>query len=184
MRSRIRDLLAVARRLGAGEPRSRREDGARARPIREQAPTDRVLKTRFGRVALLSIGVIISGAMLVACAANRPLACHDGERLLTLDTLYFGTASAAAPVSSAQWQDFVEQVVSMAFPAGYTILQGEGAWRGGDGRLQHERSHVLQIVHKDDADAERSIERVISRYKREFRQESVLRVRAATCASF
>ena len=120
--------------------------------------------------------------MLSGCA-TRP-ACHAGERRLTLDVLYFGTGSPTGPISAGQWRSFVEQVVSAEFPKGYTVLRAEGAWRGESGELQHEDSYVVQLVHEDVAEAGQSIGRIISRYKQEFRQEAVLRVRAPACASF
>jgi hypothetical protein len=123
-------------------------------------------------------------AMLCGCAvAPRPV-CHDSERSLTLDTLYFGTASPNGPISPAQWHAFVEQVVSVEFPKGYTVLRAEGAWRGESGELEREESYVVQLVHEDEAEAAQSIERIISRYKKQFHQEAVLRVRTPTCASF
>jgi len=101
-----------------------------------------------------------------------------------LDTLYFGTASATGAVSSEQWRSFVEHVVSVEFPKGYTVLRAEGAWRGKSGELQREDSYVVQLVHEDNADAGQAITRIINRYKQEFHQEAVLRVRAPSCASF
>jgi len=123
-------------------------------------------------------------AICAGCATSQSLACRAGERDLTLDTLHFGTASPNGPVSSTQWQTFVAQVVSAEFPDGYTVLRAEGAWRGANGELQHEDSYVLQVVHEDNAGADQAIGRVITRYKQQFQQESVLRVRAATCSSF
>ena len=121
---------------------------------------------------------------LAGCAAGPQLECHGDERSLVLDTLYFGTASPAGPVSDTQWQAFVAEVVSAEFPNGYTVLRGEGAWRGDNGQLQREDSHVLQLVHEAGAAADQAIQRISSRYKKQFEQEAVLRVRTASCASF
>jgi hypothetical protein len=121
---------------------------------------------------------------LASCTTSPRLQCRGDERSLALDTLYFGTASPAGPVSDAQWQAFVAEVVSAEFPKGYTVLGGEGAWRGDNGQLQREDSHVLQLVHEDGAAADQAIQRITSRYKQQFQQEAVLRVRAASCASF
>jgi uncharacterized protein DUF3574 len=127
---------------------------------------------------------VASTVLLGGCASTPAPKCHAGESLLTQDTLYFGTASPAGPVSAEQWRAFVEQVVSVEFPKGYTVLRAEGAWRGDSGELQREDSYVVQLVHEDDAAASQAIGRVIGQYKKQFQQEAVLRVRAATCASF
>jgi hypothetical protein len=136
------------------------------------------------RVLLPPIATAAFILVLCSCAAGPLPACRTGESALVLDTLYFGTASPAGPVSAEQWRSFVERVVSVEFPKGYTVLRAEGAWRGENGQLQREDSYVVQLVHEDVAEAGQSIGRIISRYKQEFQQEAVLRVRASTCASF
>jgi hypothetical protein len=128
--------------------------------------------------------IVAWATLLCSCALPPRPVCHEGERPLTLDTLYFGTASPTGPVSPDQWRSFVEHVVSAEFPKGYTVLRAEGAWRGESGEIQREDSYVVQLVHEDNADAGQAIMRVINRYKQEFHQEAVLRVRAPTCASF
>lgn len=127
--------------------------------------------------------MVITGVMS-GCASNPASTCRAGEQALTLDTLYFGTASPSGPVSSEQWQRFLERTVSVEFPKGYTVLRGEGAWRGESGELQLEDSYVVQLIHEDGAAADSAIVRIISRYKQDFQQEAVLRVRSATCAAF
>ena len=83
----------------------------------------------------LAVFFCLVAAAGAGCVTNPQLECRAGERALTLDTLHFGTASPSGPVSSAQWQGFVGQVVSAEFPDGYTVLHGEGAWRGAKGEL-------------------------------------------------
>jgi hypothetical protein len=131
------------------------------------------------------VAIFTSTALLSGCAGLTPrTACHQGENALTLDTLYFGTASPTGPVTPEQWRTFVERVVSAEFPKGYTVLRAEGAWRGESGELQREDSYVVQLLHEDGAQADQSIGRIMSRYKQEFQQEAVLRIRAPSCASF
>jgi uncharacterized protein DUF3574 len=132
----------------------------------------------------LPILALAGAVALAGCAARPPFECHAGEQRLALDMLYFGTASPSGPVSSAQWQTFVGEVVSAEFPKGYTVLRAEGAWRGEDGTLQREDSYVLQLVHEESTEAEKAIGRISDRYKQKFQQEAVMRTRAATCASF
>ena len=129
--------------------------------------------------------VVTSAVLLGGCASLTPrAACDQGENAMMLDTLSFGTASPAGPVTSEQWRSFVERVVSAEFPKGYTVLRAEGAWRGESGELQREDSYVVQLVHEESAQASQAIGRIINRYKQEFQQEAVLRIRAPSCASF
>lgn len=140
--------------------------------------------SRFGGVCSLTIAVVASTTLLYGCTVISRPGCQAGESRLMQDTLYFGTASPAGPVSTEQWRTFVEQVVSVELPKGYTVLRAEGAWRSESGELQREDSYVVQLVHADDAAASQAIGRIIGQYKKQFQQEAVLRVRAAACASF
>jgi hypothetical protein len=66
--------------------------------------------------------------------------------------------------------------VTPRFPAGFTVLNGPGQWRGSDGRLAKEQSNILVIWHKPNNRAEADIEAIRSAYKARFAQESVMRV--------
>ena len=47
-----------------------------------------------------------------------------------------------------------------------------------------EESHVLQLLHPDDAANEKAVRELVETYKSQFQQEAVLRIRSHTCASF
>ncbi len=53
-----------------------------------------------------------------------------------------------------------------------------------NGTIEHETSHVLQLTHDGSADRESAIPRLMTKYKQEFQQEAVLRVRTHGCISF
>jgi hypothetical protein len=74
--------------------------------------------------------------------------------------------------------------VTPRFPAGLTVLQGPGQWRGSDGRLAKERSNMLVIWHEPTSRTDADIEAIRSAYKQRFDQESVMRVDSASCVSF
>lgn len=106
---------------------------------------------------------------LIACASHG----------VVTDTLYFGTQTPDGTVTQAEWQKFVDEVVTPRFPEGFTVSRGEGQWRGPDGSIVRESSYILQLVHADtprDADA---IAAIAAEYKARFRQDAVLRVRTA-----
>lgn len=99
------------------------------------------------------------------------------------ERLYFGTQRPGGVVSEAEWQAFVNDVVAVAFPDGFTSWDANGGWRGADGRSLREASHVLEIVRPVDAATEAAIARVMADYTRRFDQQAVLRVRVPACAS-
>jgi hypothetical protein len=119
-----------------------------------------------------------------ACASSYVVNCRNGDRVAIHDSLFFGTAKPDGFVTTDEWAAFMETTVSPRFPRGLTLSRASGQWRGPDGEIVREDSHVLQIVHFNDLETESAIREVIENYKRQFRQESVLRIRTHTCASF
>ena len=100
------------------------------------------------------------------------------------ETLYFGRSRPGGSVSDAQWQAFVDDVVTPRFPDGFTVLQGQGHWRDGRGAIVTEPSTLLIVLHDGDAEATRMLDEIADDYRRRFAQESVLRERGAVCARF
>lgn len=101
--------------------------------------------------------------LLVACSATWYVRQES-------DTLYFGTSKPdGSVVTAAEWQQFVHDVIVPRFP-GFTVLEGEGEWKG-----RAEATHIVVIVHP--AEDQQKIREIIDAYKKQFQQESVLRVR-------
>ncbi len=123
-------------------------------------------------------------ATLSACASTYIIRCRDGDQPAIHDSLYFGTAKPDGVITSEEWAAFLESTVTPRFPHGLTSSRTSGQWRGRDGEIVREDSHVLQIVHFNDTESEAAVREVITTYKTQFQQESVLRIRAHTCASF
>jgi hypothetical protein len=99
--------------------------------------------------------------------------------------LVFGRSRAnGAPVTDEEWSSFIDNEVTPRFPAGLTILQGPGQWRGQDGAIAKEHSHILVIWHEPGRRSDAAAEAVRSAYKQKFDQESVMRVDGNSCVSF
>ena len=116
------------------------------------------------RAALLVLLLLV-----VACASSR----------MAVETLYFGTnAGDARVVGDAEWERFLDEVVSPRFP-GFTDWPARGHWKGED-----EATYVLAIAHDGTPEHERAIAEIIAEYKRRFRQEAVMRVRERVRVTF
>ncbi|MFL5541187.1 MAG: DUF3574 domain-containing protein [Longimicrobiaceae bacterium] len=139
-----------------------------------------ILVLALGLAACANSGVMVGGpAMQVGIPLRRTAAYGDS----VADRLYFGRdiaapCDSAAPgtVSDSAWAAFLGEVVTPLFPAGLTVYRGDGQWREPDGRILHEESFVLEIVHRAEPDAEIAFRDIAARYKRRFCQESVMRV--------
>lgn len=88
-------------------------------------------------------------------------------------------------VSDAEWSRFVDEEATPRFPAGLTVLDAVGQYRGADGGLVKEPSKVLFLLFApDDAAAPAKAAEIAEAYKRRFQQESVLTVLRSACAAF
>ena len=125
--------------------------------------------------------VVALAATSVACATLRGPACAAGQQQAVQDTLYFGTAKPNGSVGADEWKRFLEETVTPRFPQGLTVSQAAGQWRGADGTIVREATHVLQLVHPGEAAQDSAIAEITTAYKRKFEQEAVLRVRATVC---
>ena len=132
----------------------------------------------------LVFGVIVGG-VTVHIATAQPVAvqtCGPAAPQLRT-TLYFGGARPKGSVSELEWQLFVRDEVTSRFPNGMTAWDAEGQWRGPEGRIAHERTKVLLLVHPDSEQARQAIRALIERYRKAFEQESVLWETSQVCAA-
>ena len=143
------------------------------------------IRTRvpLGAMAALAIAVALSGCG-VEWTRKHELYCRMDEPLRLRDTLYFGLSiPGGGSVGEADWKQFETDVIGHAFPDGFTVIDAHGTWRGADGATVSEPSRVVAIVHADDATSDAAVRGIVQRYRTTFRQEAVLRERAAVCVS-
>lgn len=132
----------------------------------------------------LVLAAALSGCQL-EMVREHPLGCRSDEQPLVRDTLYLGRSiPGGGSVDEAAWSAFEADVVSPAFPDGYSVLDAHGRWRGKDGATVGEDSRLLVLVHHDGAASAQAVRKIAAAYKARFRQESVLRERTAVCANF
>jgi len=97
-----------------------------------------------------------------------------------MDTLYFGTQKpdGSAPVTDAEWQQFLAGEITSRFPSGLTTWEASGQWRDQNNVIERERTHIVQVVHPASGEIEGRIVAIIAAYKKRFAQEAVFRVRS------
>lgn len=127
---------------------------------------------------------LLLAAALSACATTAGPDCAAGQQASVLDQLYFGTGRPHGPdVTPQEWAGFVSEEIAPRFPQGFSLLEAQGQWRNADGSVAHEQTHLLQLVHPDDAASGQAVSQIAERYKTRFGQEAVLRVSSAACMS-
>ena len=111
--------------------------------------------------------------LTLSCAG---LAVYERQEL---DTLYFGTQKPeGGVVTDAEWQQFLADEITSRFPSGLTTWEASGQWRDTHNVIERERTHIVQIVHRSNAEEEGRIAAIIAMYKKRFAQEAVFRVRS------
>jgi hypothetical protein len=128
--------------------------------------------------------VAATALLLCACAAAPKSDCPAGQQFAVNEFIYFGTETPGGVVSDDAWKEFLGKIVTPRFPQGFTTWDAAGQWRSNDGTLTREASHVLNLVHPADVASDSAIQAIIAEYKKQFRQEAVLRARADACISF
>lgn len=122
---------------------------------------------------------------LVGCRTSDVDRCPDDGKREIGETLYFGTSiPSGGAVSAEQWETFVAREITPRFPDGLTSWRANGQWLGANGEIAHEESYVLYVVHPDTPERDEAIRAIVDRYRTEFHQEAVLRVRSSVCVSF
>jgi hypothetical protein len=109
--------------------------------------------------------------------------CPNSARPMARLELIFGTKSKRGPIGPRAFAQFLATEVTPRFPAGFTVFEGYGQWRGSSGRIGREPSRMLLIWYKPEARSDAKIEAIRAAYKRQFNQESVLRADAMSCVS-
>jgi Protein of unknown function (DUF3574) len=111
--------------------------------------------------------------------------CDPGDTAMVRDVVYFGrNRPDGGTVSDAEWEAYLDSVVTPRFPAGFTVVEAEGHWRGERGVVERERTEVLTLLHSGDQASRDAVRALTEEYIRRFHQEAVLRERLAACARF
>src|SRR3954468_23861015 len=112
---------------------------------------------------ILSAMRTASALLILLTLSCANLAVYQQQEM---DTLYFGTQKpdGSAPVTDAEWQQFLADEITARFPSGLTTWEASGQWRDAHNVIERERTHIVQLVH-GTAD-EGKIAAIIEAYKK------------------
>jgi hypothetical protein len=114
-----------------------------------------------------------------------PGPCPAGlDEVRTAQLLFGRDVGDRLGVTDADWRDFVARDVTPRFPDGVTVIDAQGQWRNGAGRLVREPSKMLLIVLAGRPDEPDRLAAVAKAYEARFHQESVLLIEQSACATF
>jgi hypothetical protein len=143
------------------------------------------MRTLSPLIASVLVACTLIGCVPPQPAVPEPAACHAGSSAWIRDVLYLGRSiPGGGTVTDADWDRFVAEVLSPAFPDGFTVVNGVGQWRSTDGSVGSEPSLIVTILHPDTPEAEAKVLGVGARYREQFRQEAVLHEHHGACVTF
>jgi len=138
--------------------------------------------------ARIIVSILLAG--LGACApatasGPAPAPCGPGMSSMVRDVLYFGRSiPGGGIVSDSAWTKFVAEVITPAFPDGFTVTSGIGQWRDSGGIVASEASMIVTITHAESGDDEAAVLGLGERYRVIFHQEAVMHEHSKVCVSF
>jgi hypothetical protein len=146
-------------------------------------------------LAFACLGAVGSQVVSVGSAASSKWdqtevreRCANREigRLFFRTELFFGKAKAdGSTVTDDEFHRFLNRLITPRFPDGLTALSGTGQFRGSSGMVMREGGvFVILLYPADDERSSARIEEIRKAYRRNFQQESVLRVDSQSCVSF
>lgn len=136
------------------------------------------LRKSFGALFITSLLLTGSVASLKEVRAQLPQAPAKGEirtNIFVQDELYFGRNKPVGQVSNQDFQRFLQNKVTPRFPDGLTVLDADGQFLGSNGIIK-EKTKLLILIHSNSEEDQQEIQEIIDDYKKQFHQESVLRV--------
>lgn len=107
----------------------------------------------------------------------------QGE-LFARTELFFGLSKPGGVVTEIEFQTFIDNEVTPRFPEGLTLLSGIGQFQDQSRAIIREGSKLLILLYPFSRERSTAIEAIRSAYKKDFQQQSVLRVDEQSCVSF
>ena len=140
---------------------------------------------------LKSYGLLLSCCLLMAGCQDRHAeavstqqSCETGA-VLQQTQLWFGLSQPGGRIiSPQQWQQFVDQVITPAFPQGLSVIDATGQWLGHDGVRVRESSRGVLLIYQASKEKSQAIDQIRTRYRQLFSQDSVMRVDQPVCVAF
>ncbi|MFE1787638.1 DUF3574 domain-containing protein [Streptomyces sp. NPDC059525] len=115
-------------------------------------------------------------ASAAAAPAAQPAAEQQGSPYVSTH-LYFGTGrhNGNPPITEAEFNKFLAEVITPRFPSGLTLQEGRGQWRDKEGDINSERSYELTVMYpvREAAARNADIEYIRKLYCKTWELESV-----------
>ncbi len=122
----------------------------------------------------LATTVVSIATTAIVLAAEIPKA--NAASLIQKDLFFGRNIAGGGQVSEAQFQSFVDRVITPLFPNGLTIFDAYGQFLDSTNTIIEEPAKVVTLFVEDNSSSDRSIREVVAAYLQQFQQESILQV--------
>ncbi|MFK7748706.1 MAG: DUF3574 domain-containing protein [Kordia sp.] len=129
------------------------------------------------KIYLKSFFLIVIILSFISCSATKFQSNHIKTEL------YFGLSKENGIVTEQEWNTFKAMYLNKKF-SGYTELNSEGFWTNPQGKTVSENSKLIIYLNKGTKQDSIAIAYVIENYKKQFNQESVLKIETLVNAAF
>lgn len=141
--------------------------------------------TKFNDVIIyvLCLSIMVISSISLAGCSNAVEVPNTYPKVATY-VLFGRNIPAGGEVSDQQFNDFLDNVITPAFPSGLTVFDAYGQWRNQDGSKVQQKTKVLWIVgngSKADSDA---IHKIVKTYRERFGGAGVLIQTSPATAEF
>ncbi|TMJ57332.1 MAG: DUF3574 domain-containing protein [Alphaproteobacteria bacterium] len=136
---------------------------------------------------LLLAGCAASPAQSTPPSSSAPYVCllPAEQRMLVAELFFDLSVKGREPLTDAEWAEFAAQTITLNFPDGFTVFDGEGQWRNPQtGRIARNRTKILLVAAPRTPDLARRLSAVIDAYKVRFHHQSVGVITRDSCAAF
>ena len=94
--------------------------------------------------------------------------------LIQVDLFFGRNIAGVGEVSEAEFEAFVDNVITPHFPDGLTVFDANGHFQDSTGTSVEESSKVVSLILEDTETNESAIDEIVEAYIEQFQQESVL----------
>ncbi|MBD2054774.1 DUF3574 domain-containing protein [Oculatella sp. FACHB-28] len=143
--------------------------------VENEAAIDEIINAYIQRFNQESVLLAVNEDIAVGFGAGENAIDNDPIPELIQTDLFFGrNIPGGGEVSEAQFQAFLDEVITSRFPAGLTVFEADGQFQDSTGTIIEERSKVVRLLLDDTVESEAAIDEIITAYTQRFNQESVL----------
>jgi transcription termination factor NusB len=143
--------------------------------VENEAAIDEIINAYIQQFNQESVLLSVNEDIAVGFGAGENVIDNDPIPELILTDLFFGrNIPGGGEVSEAQFQAFLDEVITARFPAGLTVFEADGQFQDSTGTIIEERAKVVRLLLDDTVENEAAIDEIIIAYTQRFNQESVL----------